>query len=195
MSKAEPLNEVARNAIWTEHCHRESRSLAMCEQFGGIRSPNKSALSPAVQRYGRCKQNSVTWCSYCNVLYIFVAAPKRGLSRIELLEHVACAVVVIPEKPNRTLPMSRPNAAEVAKAKATLDSMSIVKHEDATPEQLYVLPITANQDYGFYHKPLVKQEPLFCHPRGGCDVTHYADAYYTMTGTSPFARRDNLPSQ
>jgi FAM183A and FAM183B related len=101
----------------------------------------------------------------------------------------ALAVVIIPEKPNNIVPMSRPKASEVEKAKATLDSMSVFKHEDATPEELYVLPITANQEYGFYHRPLVVQQPLFCHPRGSCPETEYASSYHAMTGTSPFARK------
>ena len=100
------------------------------------------------------------------------------------------AVVVIPDKPNHTKPQSRPAPAEVERAKAVLASMSIIKNEDATPEQLYVLPITSNQDYGFFHKPLVEKQKLFEHPRSGCDVTLYADAYYTMTGVSPYARKN-----
>ena len=51
-NKAEPLDEVARNAIWTEHCKREGRALGMNTEFGGIRSPKKSAgshcMCPAV---------------------------------------------------------------------------------------------------------------------------------------------------
>lgn len=100
------------------------------------------------------------------------------------------AVVSIPDKPNHTKPQSRPAPAEVERAKAVLASMSIIKNEDATPEQLYVLPITSNQDYGFYHKPLIEKQKLFEHPRSGCDVTLYADAYYTMTGVSPYARKN-----
>jgi hypothetical protein len=42
MNKSDKINEVARNAIWTEHCIREAKCLRMTEGFGGIRSPSKS---------------------------------------------------------------------------------------------------------------------------------------------------------
>ena len=42
------------------------------------------------------------------------------------------------------------------------------------------------QEYGFFHTPLLAQPKMFQHPKGGCDVTNFADAYVTMTGTSPY---------
>jgi hypothetical protein len=98
-------------------------------------------------------------------------------------------VVIIPEKPNNIVPQSCPRPADVERAKATLASMCILKNEDSTPEQIYTLPVTSNQDYGFFHTPLVDKERLFCHPKCGCDVTDYADAYFNMTGMSPYARK------
>lgn len=100
-----------------------------------------------------------------------------------------CAVVIIPEKPNHITPQACPKPAVVEQAKATLAAMSILKHEDDVPESIYELPITNNQEYGFHHTPLVKKEAIFYHPKVGCDVTEYADAYYTMTGCSPYARK------
>lgn len=40
------MDEVARNAVWTEHCVREGRCLILNDDFGGIRSPRKSAVPP-----------------------------------------------------------------------------------------------------------------------------------------------------
>ena len=105
-----------------------------------------------------------------------------------------CAVVLIPEKPNQITPQSCPKPEMVAHAKATLTSMSILKHEDASPQDIHELPVTGNQEYGFHHKPLMQREELFYHPKVGCDVTGYADAYYSMTGCSPYARKTDVPA-
>ena len=100
-----------------------------------------------------------------------------------------CAVVAIPEKPNRMKGAQRPSPEDVAKAKAVLNGMSVLKNEDCTPDQLLELPLTSSQSYGFWHRssPLTEPNPLWQHPKAGCDVTRYADAYTTMTGASPYS--------
>ena len=45
VGQAEMMDEVARNAVWTEHVQRESHALSLNDRFGGIRSPRKSALT------------------------------------------------------------------------------------------------------------------------------------------------------
>ena len=49
------------------------------------------------------------------------------------------------------------------------------------------------QEVGWHSKPLsggssAVSKELFFAPRGSCDVTTYASAYYAMTGTTPFSR-------
>ena len=55
-----------------------------------------------------------------------------------------CAVVAIPEKPNRMKGAQRPSPEDVAKAKAVLNGMSVLKNEDCTPDQLLELPLTSS---------------------------------------------------
>jgi FAM183A and FAM183B related len=57
------------------------------------------------------------------------------------------------------------------------------------PNQIHVLPITSNQDYGFQYEPLVKPDPMFAYNHQKCDVTAYAETYCSsMNGQSPFAK-------
>lgn len=99
------------------------------------------------------------------------------------------AVNMLPQKPNNMVPLSKPTAEEISKAKSTLAELCILKQEDKTPSQRHVLPITAAQEVGWFHTPLVQQQPLFHHPKGQCDVTLYADTYASMSGgKSPFAK-------
>ena len=101
----------------------------------------------------------------------------------------ACAVSMLPEKPNNTIPLSKPTSDEVLKAKETLGRLCILKHSDKTPSQRHVLPITSAQEVGWFTTPLVQPQPLFNHPKGQCDVTLYADTYASMAGgKSPFAK-------
>lgn len=98
-------------------------------------------------------------------------------------------MVAIPEKPNRMKAVARPSPAELQAARDLLTDMSVLKNEDKLPAQLYDLPLTSNQAYGFFEaqSPLVERSALWHHPKSGCDVTDYADAYCTMTGSSPYS--------
>jgi FAM183A and FAM183B related len=96
-------------------------------------------------------------------------------------------VRVIPEKPNNTSFAAATSPVQVRQAKATLESLCLLKNEERTPEEVHALPVTSNQEYGFLHAPLTVPEALFHHPKGTCDVTGYADAYHAMTGRSPYA--------
>eukprot|EP00892_Ulva_mutabilis_P005714 jgi/Ulvmu1/3514/UM162_0021.1 len=98
-------------------------------------------------------------------------------------------MTMLPEKPNNTVPLSKPTNDEVKRAKATLENLCIVKDSDMTPSQRHVLPITSSQEVGWFTTPLVQPQPLFHHPKGQCDVTLYADTYASMAGgKSPFAK-------
>jgi len=96
-------------------------------------------------------------------------------------------VAILTEKPNRVTPQSEPSPEQVMAAKATLDDMCIIRDEQLTPDQRFVLPVTSAQEIGFFHTPLIKPSPMFNHPKVLCDVCSYADQYYTMKRTSPFA--------
>ena len=55
--------------------------------------------------------------------------------------------------------------------------------------QRFVLPVTSAQEFGFFSTPLIAKNPLFHHARSSCEVTSYADRYYSMSGRSPYARK------
>lgn len=114
-------------------------------------------------------------------------APTSGLPHLPCCH--AIAVSMLPEKPNNTVPLSSTKPEAISNAKKTLAELCILKHEDKSPQQRYVLPITAAQEVGWFNTPLVQPQPLFHHPKGQCDVTLYADTYASMAGgKSPFAK-------
>ncbi len=51
------------------------------------------------------------------------------------------------------------------------------------------MKLTSSQEYGWHHKPMVPQNPMFYFTKGGCDITQYADSYVQMKGTTPFSRK------
>ena len=55
--------------------------------------------------------------------------------------------------------------------------------------QRFVLPVTSAQEFGFFSTPLIAKNPLFHHARNSCEVTSYADRYYSMSGRSPYAKK------
>jgi hypothetical protein len=38
----------------------------------------------------------------------------------------------------------------------------------------------------------IKTHPLFTYPKGMCEITEYADAYYRSQGRNPFQRREPI---
>lgn len=64
-------------------------------------------------------------------------------------------VVRIAEKPNRVIPMPNPNPESVQSAKRDLEELCHVKDFEKLPCEVDALPMTANQEYGFFYKPLV----------------------------------------
>ena len=69
--------------------------------------------------------------------------------------HAWLSVRTISEKPNRTIPMPNPNPESVQSAKRDLQELCQVKYYEKGPCDIDALPMTANQEYGFFHKPLV----------------------------------------
>lgn len=148
----------------TEAIVREAKCLRMNETFGGIRSPTKST----------------------HMLFLLLCVLCQHADQAH---RCAFAVSMLPEKPNDMVPLSKPSIEEVTQAKKSLARLCILKHEDKTPQQRHVLPITAAQEVGWFTTPLVQPQPIFNHPKGQCDVTAYADTYASMAGgMSPFAK-------
>lgn len=61
----------------------------------------------------------------------------------------------IPEKPNRMIPIPNPNPESVQSARRDLQELCQISDFEKLPSEIDVLPQTGNQEYGFFHKPLV----------------------------------------
>ena len=100
---------------------------------------------------------------------------------------------VFPEKPNLLKAETVPDEAEMEEAKELLNTLCSVKDTGALPNEKYDMPMTSSQEVGFRYKPFVPVNPMFHKPRGSCEITRYADAYYHTTGVTPFHRRTAQP--
>ena len=96
---------------------------------------------------------------------------------------------LLPEKPNYMVPHARMSTDEVEKAKGTIRDVASIKDMDLPPQERFEAPLTSSQEYGWHHKPMVPQNPMFYFTKGGCDITQYADSYVQMKGTTPFSRK------
>lgn len=100
-------------------------------------------------------------------------------------------MTILPEKVNHYHPSQSASKEAAEKAAAELSQLSSLKDTEKLPAERFALPLTGNQEYGFFSaKPLVKPNPMFDYKRGSCDVTGYADSYVLSSGQSPYARRD-----
>ncbi|GMH43373.1 hypothetical protein BSKO_11295 [Bryopsis sp. KO-2023] len=119
---------------------------------------------------------------------------KKETRTLRLNDHFSISdprkMTILPDKPNYVIPTPNPDPSTVMSAKKELQELCDIKDAEKLPAEKYCLPITGNQDYGFIHKPMVKQNPMFVYPKTTCDVTDYADTYASMAGTSPFARKE-----
>ena len=96
---------------------------------------------------------------------------------------------LLPEKPNYMVPHAQMSSDEVEKAKGTIRDVCSIKDMDLPPQERFEAPLTSSQEYGWHHKPMVPQNPMFYYTKGGCDITQYADSYVQMKGTTPFSRK------
>ena len=96
---------------------------------------------------------------------------------------------LLPEKPNYMVPHARMSTDEVEKAKGTIRDVASIKDMDLPPQERFEAPLTSSQEYGWHHKPMVPQNPMFYFTKGGCDITQYADSYVQMKGTTPFSQK------
>mmetsp|Transcript_26989 Transcript_26989/g.32768 ORF Transcript_26989/g.32768 Transcript_26989/m.32768 type:complete len:154 (+) Transcript_26989:207-668(+) len=97
----------------------------------------------------------------------------------------------LPEKPNYVLPNTSMSKQDVEVANATLREVCSIKNAEVPPPEKYESPVTAGNEYGWHSKVnLVGKNQMFAHPRSACEITKYADAYYAMSGTTPFSRKD-----
>lgn len=100
-------------------------------------------------------------------------------------------LIILSEKPNRTIPTSNPGPEVVQAAMTTLHNMSSIKDSDKTPGERFALPLTGNMEYGFFGgKPLVKPNQAWDYKIRTCDVTEYATSFVLNKGTSPYVKQD-----
>lgn len=96
----------------------------------------------------------------------------------------------ISDKPNYVVPSVKLNQKDMDEAARTLKEVCSVKNKDLLPYEKFEAPITSTHEIGWHTKTqLVKKHPMFHHARASCDITQYADAYYAMSGTTPYSRK------
>ncbi len=58
-----------------------------------------------------------------------------------------------------------------------------------TPKKKFSIPQTTNQDLGWFSNPLNRtNQRLNQHQVKNCEITKYAESYYSMTKTNPFQK-------
>ncbi|KAK3236233.1 hypothetical protein CYMTET_53615 [Cymbomonas tetramitiformis] len=97
----------------------------------------------------------------------------------------------LPEKPNYVLPNTSMSKSDLDAANQTLREVCSVKNADVVPPEKYESPQTAGHELGWHSKvKLVDKDPMFEYARNTCEITKYADAYFAMSGTTPYSRKD-----
>ena len=90
--------------------------------------------------------------------------------------------------PRRVDPAHAVDLTKTQAARDLLEGLSQHKHAEQLPNQKYKIPVTSSMEYGWSPAQLMpRDEIMFHHTKKQCDVTNYADAYYDMTGRSPYA--------
>ena len=92
-------------------------------------------------------------------------------------------------------PPQRPALAQKIKTRfpgATTKLSAVCSKKDVhlDPSEKHPLPMTTSQEYGWIHTALVKPNQMFAHKLNSCDITRYANAYYSMSGTTPFSKKE-----
>ncbi|QDZ23806.1 hypothetical protein HOP50_11g63460 [Chloropicon primus] len=100
----------------------------------------------------------------------------------------------LPEKPNYVYPKIKLSDGDVELATTKLSAVCSKKDVHLDPSEKHPLPMTTSQEYGWIHTALVKPNEMFAHKLNSCDITKYANAYYSMSGTTPFSRKEGSPS-
>lgn len=98
---------------------------------------------------------------------------------------------ILPEKPNRTIPMPNPDQATIMAATAKLGEFASLKDTDKQPAERFALPLTGNMEYGFFQRVMAGgPNVMFHHPLSTCDVTGYAIEYAKSNGgIGPYTTR------
>mmetsp|Transcript_13391 Transcript_13391/g.18308 ORF Transcript_13391/g.18308 Transcript_13391/m.18308 type:complete len:153 (-) Transcript_13391:62-520(-) len=96
-----------------------------------------------------------------------------------------------PEKPNYVMPNTRMNPKDLEEATQTLKEVCSIKNGELLPFEKHASPVTSAHELGWHSRTqLVKKHPMFEYSRNFCEITKYADAYYAMSGTTPYSRKD-----
>eukprot|EP01025_Chloroclados_australasicus_P061548 TRINITY_DN8093_c0_g2_i3.p2 TRINITY_DN8093_c0_g2~~TRINITY_DN8093_c0_g2_i3.p2 ORF type:complete len:160 (+),score=8.24 TRINITY_DN8093_c0_g2_i3:100-579(+) len=132
----------------------------------------------------KVSKNSI-WTEHC----------KKETKALKLNQNFAVTdfrkVGTVTEKVNHVTPKSVSDATMVQEAEKRLQSLSNTKNFNPDSVDGLNMSITESQEYGLYRNNKFKEySPMFTHPRGTCDVTQYADAYVSMSGTSPYKRKE-----
>ena len=102
MQVSSKLDETSRNRVWREHISKEAASQTLAPSKYSLTNPQKSAPPDAGQ-----------------------LGPLPALAQ----EHLAAAVDLLPEKPNKTVPVfARPGSSDLKHAGELLASYSNAKN-------------------------------------------------------------------
>eukprot|EP00500_Bicosoecida_sp_ms1_P004354 CAMPEP_0203807772 /NCGR_PEP_ID=MMETSP0115-20131106/1245_1 /ASSEMBLY_ACC=CAM_ASM_000227 /TAXON_ID=33651 /ORGANISM="Bicosoecid sp, Strain ms1" /LENGTH=195 /DNA_ID=CAMNT_0050716457 /DNA_START=25 /DNA_END=609 /DNA_ORIENTATION=+ len=84
-------------------------------------------------------------------------------------------------KPGQREPEAKDDDPDFVSLKTTL------RKAQEVPTDKFDFPATASQEIGWYWKDNVREK--YMHARTKCTETKYAESYYAMAGTSPYAKR------
>lgn len=93
----------------------------------------------------------------------------------------------------RTLTGGRPGT-QSDPSLITEDVLSLMHLSNRSPKDKYLEPVLSSHAVGWNleHAPrILRQNAKWRRPKGTCDVTTYATAYYTLYGTTPYSRPIN----
>lgn len=156
------MNAVARNRVIEEAILREQRSLRLATDYR-VPDASKSELqchaTPARpcatgwQQHAR-RARAAAVCMHASDAPA-AAAPSHVPAHAAAAVLPSPAVVILPDKPNHTIPAQQPSKQQLQAAQDKLAALTCIRHIGCAPAQAYALPITANMEYGFTEAPLV----------------------------------------
>ena len=197
MMMSNKLDEVSRNSIWREHCTKEQAGRKLNTTFA-ITNPLKMPTLPD-------KPNYVNPISTNKEELLAAAEQLRTICSIKTADQIPPEKYDLPQTSSQEYGWvhkvragasraGRPSSGGAAadgrgrrdrRGARGVKGGGVADPPAAWPTLNPAAPLCAPQ-------PLVKVEDEFMshNSRSSCEITRYADAYYTMAGTTPFSRRE-----
>merc|ERR550514_209732 len=176
------FNAVQLDRIFAEACHKEKASSSLSGQF---------CLNPQALRYVAPKPGNVDPVA-------MVQASKAQLEEARSRSGSSCGVGSSEAKglgsplvsTGRTLTGGRPGT-QSDPSMITEDVLSLMHLSNRSPKDKYLEPVLSSHAVGWnleHARLWRRQSEKWRRPKGTCDVTQYATAYYTLYGTTPYSK-------